>query len=49
MAGWQGRVLRVNLTKKKAVTQALDASIAKTFIGGRGLAAKLLWDELPQA
>ncbi|MEM1889654.1 MAG: aldehyde ferredoxin oxidoreductase family protein [Pyrobaculum sp.] len=47
MAGWQGRVLRVNLTKKKAVTQALDASIAKTFIGGRGLAAKLLWDELP--
>lgn len=47
MPGWQGRILRVNLTKKKAVAQSLDAAVAAKFIGGRGLAAKILWDELP--
>jgi Aldehyde:ferredoxin oxidoreductase len=47
MPGWQGRVLRVNLTRKKIVVQELDAAVAKAFIGGRGLAAKILWDELP--
>jgi len=47
MAGWQGRVLRVDLTRKKAVVQELDVSVAHQFIGGRGLAVKILWDELP--
>ena len=47
MPGWQGRILRVNLTRKKIVVQELDAAVAKAFIGGRGLAAKILWDELP--
>ncbi|MFZ8807835.1 MAG: aldehyde ferredoxin oxidoreductase family protein [Pyrobaculum sp.] len=47
MAGWQGRILRVDLTRRKAVVQGLDASAARAFIGGRGLAIKILWDELP--
>ncbi|MFN3803684.1 MAG: aldehyde ferredoxin oxidoreductase family protein [Pyrobaculum sp.] len=47
MAGWQGRILRINLTRRKHVAQGLDAGVAKDFIGGRGLAAKILWDELP--
>jgi len=38
--------LRVNLTKKKAVFQEFDADFAQTWIGGRGFAAKILWDEL---
>ena len=46
MQGWTGKILRVNLTKKKAVIQKLDADFARTWIGGRGFAAKILWDEL---
>ncbi|MGQ9460439.1 MAG: aldehyde ferredoxin oxidoreductase family protein [Candidatus Bathyarchaeaceae archaeon] len=46
MHGWNGKLLRVNLTKGKAVSHEYDASFAKTFLGGRGFAAKILWDEL---
>ena len=46
MPGWNGRLLRVDLTKGKAVPQEYDANFAKTFLGGRGFAAKILWDEL---
>ncbi len=46
MHGWNGKLLRVDLTKRKAVSQEYDASFAKTFLGGRGFAAKILWDEL---
>lgn len=46
MHGWNGKFLRVNLTKQKAVTQEYDAEMAKSFLGGRGFAAKILWDEL---
>ncbi|MCU7786621.1 aldehyde ferredoxin oxidoreductase family protein [Pyrobaculum sp. 3827-6] len=47
MPGWQGSILRVNLTKRKWVVQRLDPAVARDFIGGRGLAVKILWDELP--
>jgi len=46
MHGWNGKLLRVDLTKGKAVPQKYDANFAKTFLGGRGFAAKILWDEL---
>jgi aldehyde:ferredoxin oxidoreductase len=46
MYGWNGKLLRVDLTKGKAVSQEYDAGFAKTFLGGRGFAAKILWDEL---
>jgi aldehyde:ferredoxin oxidoreductase len=46
MYGWNGRFLRVNLSKMKAVAKEYDAKIAKNFLGGRGFAAKILWDEL---
>jgi len=46
MHGWNGKLLRVNLTKRKAVPQKYDANFARTFLGGRGFAAKILWDEL---
>ncbi len=48
MVGWTGRILKVNLTRRKAVAQELDPSVARDFIGGRGLAVKILWDELPR-
>ncbi len=46
MYGWNGLFLRVNLSKSKAVAKKYDTSIAKNFLGGRGFAAKILWNEL---
>ena len=38
--------MRVNLSKSHAVVQKYGADMAKNFLGGRGFAAKILWDEL---
>jgi len=46
LKGWTGRLLRVDLTKGKAVHMEYSEELARKFIGGRGLAVKLLWDEL---
>jgi aldehyde:ferredoxin oxidoreductase len=46
MFGWQGRFLHVNLTKNKAVADAYDANFAFNYLGGRGFAAKILWDQV---
>jgi len=46
MYGWIGKVLRVNLTKCKVSVEDLDLEVAKNFIGGRGLGAKFLFDEI---
>jgi aldehyde:ferredoxin oxidoreductase len=46
MYGWTGRFLRVNLTRGKALVDQYDPSIAKDFLGGRGFAVKILWNEL---
>jgi aldehyde:ferredoxin oxidoreductase len=46
MKGWTGKILRINLTKRKMAKQEFDANFATTWLGGRGFAAKILWDEL---
>jgi aldehyde:ferredoxin oxidoreductase len=46
MYGWNGKFLRVNLNKSKAVGEPFDMSFAKGFLGGRGFAVRILWDEL---
>jgi len=46
MHGWAGKILRINLTKRKPTTQQFDSKFALTWLGGRGFAAKILWDEL---
>jgi aldehyde:ferredoxin oxidoreductase len=46
MYGWTGKLLRVNLSKTKAVVQEHSAEMAEKFLGGRGFAVKILWDEL---
>jgi aldehyde:ferredoxin oxidoreductase len=48
MFGWNGRLLYVNLKKKKAVAKKLPGWMAKNFLGGRGFATKILWDDLKQ-
>lgn len=46
MKGWNGRILRVDLTQGTAVAEEYSEDFARRFIGGRGFAVKLLWDEL---
>ncbi|MEM2137069.1 MAG: aldehyde ferredoxin oxidoreductase family protein [Candidatus Methanomethylicia archaeon] len=47
MKGWNGFILRVDLDKRKYVLQEYDVDFALNFLGGRGFAIKILWDELP--
>jgi aldehyde:ferredoxin oxidoreductase len=44
--GWTGVFLRVDLSRNEAFAESYDAGMALNFIGGRGFAAKILWDEL---
>jgi aldehyde:ferredoxin oxidoreductase len=46
MRGWTSKFLRVNLTKTKGSADQYGAIMAKAFLGGRGFAVKILWDEL---
>ncbi|MDH4198327.1 MAG: aldehyde ferredoxin oxidoreductase family protein [Candidatus Aminicenantes bacterium] len=46
MNGWTGRILRVNLTTKKVRVDGFDEAFARKWVGGRGFAAKILFDEL---
>jgi aldehyde:ferredoxin oxidoreductase len=41
-----GKILRVNLTTGKLTTEPLAEDVARKYIGGRGLSAKILFDEL---
>lgn len=47
LKGWWGKVLYVNLTTKQVKELIIDAKTYGEFIGGRGLAVKLLWDLNP--
>jgi aldehyde:ferredoxin oxidoreductase len=48
MQGWTGFFLNIDLTKSKATPEPYDESLALNFLGGRGFAAKILWDTLKQ-
>ncbi len=47
MQGWNGEFLNINLTSKKWAEETYDLDFALKFVGGRGFAAKLLWERLP--
>lgn len=46
MPGWMGKILRIDLSQGSHEVESLDLALAKNFIGGRGLAAKILCDEV---
>jgi len=46
--GWAGKILRVNLTTGE-IGSADTSNYTEKFIGGRGLASKIYWDEVPPA
>lgn len=45
--GWFGKYLSVNLSEKTFRIESLPEDIPLAYIGGRGIAAKLLYDLLP--
>ena len=46
MDGLMGKLLFINLGSGKTEERPLDATIAKNFLGGPGLGAKILFDEM---
>jgi ABC-type Zn uptake system ZnuABC Zn-binding protein ZnuA len=44
--GYMGKILRVNLSTGKITTEPLPEDVARKYVGGRGLSAKILFDEL---
>ncbi len=47
MKGWTGLALRVDLTRRKYLATKIDPHYLREFLGGRGLAIRFLWEELP--
>jgi len=48
MDGYAGRLLRVDLSGGKTWVESLDEARARRYLGGRGLGARILIDEVPQ-
>ncbi len=46
LSGYMGKILRINLTEKSIKVEELNEELAKGFIGARGLAEKILYDEV---
>jgi len=44
--GYAGKYLEVDLTKEKVRDVVFDEEVLKDYFGGRGLAAKILWDRI---
>ena len=47
MFSYGGSVLRVDLTEGEIDSHPTEEGLARTYLGGRGLNVKRLWDELP--
>ncbi len=45
--GYMGKILNVDLTTGKISEEKLDEKMCRDFIGGYGLAARLLYDRIP--
>jgi aldehyde:ferredoxin oxidoreductase len=46
MKGYAGKILRVNLSNGRISKEEISEEMRRTFLGGRGFAAKILWDEV---
>jgi aldehyde:ferredoxin oxidoreductase len=47
MHGWTGRLLRVNLPTRSTTIEEIDEKILHRYLGGRGLGAYLIYNEVP--
>lgn len=48
MAGYYGKLLKINLSDNTTETVSIPEQDLTRFIGGRGLGMKLLWDHIPE-
>ncbi len=48
MKGYAGKLLRVNLSNGKMSKEEIPDAVKRDFLGGRGFAVKLLWEEVKQ-
>jgi len=46
MYGYHGKILRINLKERSIKKEDLDLTLAKQYLGGRGLGTKILMDEV---
>src|SRR4030042_5400539 len=46
MKGYTGKILRVDLSEERISTEEIPDAMKRDFLGGRGFAVKLLWDEV---
>jgi aldehyde:ferredoxin oxidoreductase len=46
MRGYAGKFLEIDLYTERMKDTTFDEHILRQYIGGRGLAAKILWDRL---
>ncbi|MCJ7429796.1 hypothetical protein MUO83_01095, partial [Candidatus Bathyarchaeota archaeon] len=44
--GYAGKLLEVDLSTERTRQVRLKDDVLKDYVGGRGLAAKILWDRL---
>ncbi|MGB9695267.1 MAG: aldehyde ferredoxin oxidoreductase family protein [Caldisericaceae bacterium] len=47
LGGYMGKILRVNLTTGKVSEEPINEELARKFIGARGYAGKIIFDEVP--
>ena len=47
LPGYAGQILRVDLTTGAVVKEPLIPELARDYLGGRGFAARILYDEVP--
>ena len=45
--GYMGKILRVDLTKGSLKDESIDGEVLRKYVGGLGLAAKIMYDEVP--
>ncbi|MGQ4809465.1 hypothetical protein NKDENANG_02882 [Candidatus Entotheonellaceae bacterium PAL068K] len=45
--GYAGKILRLDLTAERIWTEAWTPEMCRTYLGGVGLGAKILWEEVP--
>ena len=46
--GYGGKILRIDLTNEQVTKEYLDEAILRKWVGGTGLGAKYLYDEVPE-
>lgn len=44
MYGFMGKILKIDLSRQKVAIEEVEEGFARTYLGGTGFGAKLLWD-----